>query len=167
MRKARPRLAGFTVIEMVVTVAILVILLAIVAPSFRQTIANQRIKTAAFDLFSALNYARSEAVKRNASVTLRAGATANGAWTTGWRLVDPADATKYLRSWGSTTNLSVTEKAGPGTTTVTYGNDGRLVPGTVAPRLEVNMVSPVSGVSARCIQVDLGGRPTSSTGVCP
>lgn len=161
------RIAGFTLIEMMVTIAVLVILLTIVAPSFRQLIANQRIKTAAFDLFSALNYARSEAVKRNDSVTLQAGATSNGAWATGWRLVDPTDSTKYLRSWGPITNLSVTEKAGPGTTAITYGNDGRLVTGSVAPRLEVDMTSPVSGVSARCVQVDLGGRPVSSIGACP
>jgi hypothetical protein len=37
----------------------------------------------------------------------------------------------------------------------------------VSPRLEINAATPVSGVSARCVQVDLGGRPTTSTGTCP
>jgi type IV fimbrial biogenesis protein FimT len=157
---------GFTLIELMISIAVLVILLAIVAPSFRQVIANQRIKTASFELFSALNYARSEAVKRNASVTLQSGATANGAWNTGWRLVDPADATKYLRSWGPINNLSVIEKAGPGTTSVTYGSDGRVVSGSV--RLEISTASPVAGVSARCIRADsLNARPTTAMGVCP
>jgi type IV fimbrial biogenesis protein FimT len=167
MHKARPRRqTGFTLIEMMVTLAVLVILLAIVAPSFRQVIANQRIKTAAFDLFSALNFARSEAVKRNASVTLRAGATANGAWTTGWRLVDPADSTKYLRSWAPITNLSVVEKAGPGITAITYGSDGRVASGSV--KLEINMASPVAGISARCVRADnLNARPVTIQGACP
>jgi type IV fimbrial biogenesis protein FimT len=159
-------LRGFTLIEMMITIAVVVVLLAIVAPSFRQIIAGQRIKTASFDLFSALNYARSEAVKRNASVSLNAGAIANGAWATGWRLVDPDDSTKYLRSWGAVSNLSVIEKTG-GITTLSYGRDGRLGAGATQPKFEINTATPVSGVAARCVQVDLGGRPTTSTGACP
>lgn len=166
MKRARlSRESGFTLIEMMITIAVVVVLLAIVAPSFRQLIAGQRIKTASFDLFSALNYARSEAIKRNASVSLHAGAAADGAWTSGWRLVDPDDSTKYLRSWAAISSLSLTEKAG-GITTITYGRDGRLS-GAVSPRLEINAATPVSGVAARCVQVDLGGRPTTSTGACP
>ena len=166
MKRDCPRSgSGFTLIEMMITIAVVVVLLAIVAPSFRQLIAGQRIKTASFDLFSALNYARSEAIKRNASVSLHAGAAADGAWTTGWRLVDPDDSTKYLRSWAAVNNLSLTEKVG-GITTITYGRDGRLS-GAVSPRLEINAAAPVSGVSARCVQVDLGGRPTTATGACP
>jgi type IV fimbrial biogenesis protein FimT len=165
----KPRLPvpwrGFTLIEMMITIAVAVVLLAIVAPSFRQIIAGQRIKTASFDLFSALNYTRSEAIKRNASVTLTAGATANGAWTTGWRLVDPDDSTKYLRSWGAVNNLSIIEKTGA-ITTLSYGRDGRLA-GATQPKFEINAATPVSGVAARCVQVDLGGRPTTSTGACP
>ena len=157
---------GFTLIEMMITIAVAVVLLAIVAPSFRQIIAGQRIKTASFDLFSALNYTRSEAIKRNASVSLNAGATANGAWATGWRLVDPDDSTKYLRSWGAVSNLSVIEKTG-GITTLSYGRDGRLGAGAAQPKFEINTATPVSGVAARCVQVDLGGRPTPSTGACP
>jgi type IV fimbrial biogenesis protein FimT len=79
--------------------------------------------------------------------------------------VDPDDSTKYLRSWAAISSLSLTEKAG-GITTITYGRDGRLS-GAVSPRLEINAATPVSGVAARCVQVDLGGRPTTSTGACP
>jgi type IV fimbrial biogenesis protein FimT len=165
----RPRTCprGFTLIEMMITIAVAVVLLAIVAPSFRQLIANQRIKTASFDLFSALNYARSEAIKRNAAagVTLQAGALTDGAWATGWRIVDPADATKSLRSWGAINSLSVTEEAG-GITSVTYGRDGRLAGGT-APRFELTTSPSISGVKARCVQVDLSGRPATAEGVCP
>jgi type IV fimbrial biogenesis protein FimT len=166
-RHPRTRPRGFTLIEMMITIALAAVLLAIVAPSFRQLIANQRIKTASFDLFSALNYARSEAVKRNAvgGVTLQAGALTNGAWGTGWRIVDPADASKNLRSWGAVNNLSVIEEAGP-VASVTYGRDGRLTGGT-APRFEITTSPSISGVKARCVQVDLSGRPATAEGGCP
>ena len=167
MTPARRPAAGFTLIEMMVTIAVLVVLLAIVAPSFRQVIANQRVKTASFDLFSALNYVRSEAIKRNASVSLQSGATSNGGWASGWRIVDPADSTKYLRSWSAVNNLTVTEKNSPAITTVTYGRDGRLAAGSVAPRLEIKPASTIPGVSTRCVQIDLGGRPTTALGACP
>src|ERR1051325_11253135 len=94
---ARPS-AGFTLIEMVITVTLLGVLLAIAVPSFQQLILNQGVKSAAFDAFSALEYARSEAIKRpGETVTLKAGATSDGAWSTGWRLLNGAGT--ILRSW--------------------------------------------------------------------
>src|SRR5438128_1717675 len=89
--------AGFTLIEMVITLTIVAILLSLAVPSFQQLILNQGIKAASFDLYSALEYARSEAIKRNANITLKAGAVTDGAWTTGWRVNDPSN--NSLRSW--------------------------------------------------------------------
>src|SRR5689334_8652619 len=99
MHARRHSLRGFTLIELLVAIAVLVIGLGLGVPAFKQTIAAQRVKNASFDLFSALNYARSEAVKRNTSISLKAGASTDGAWTTGWRVVSGSTS---LRSWGST-----------------------------------------------------------------
>jgi type IV fimbrial biogenesis protein FimT len=163
MRQPRPFPSrGFTLIELLVSLAVLVIVLSLAAPSFQKAIAAQRVKNASFDLFSALNYARSEAVTRNGSISLRAGASTNGAWNTGWRI---DDGTTILRSWAATKNLTVTEQTG-GATTVTYGRDGRLTT-TTAPKLEVRPTVTLSGVNARCVQVDLSGRPTTHSGACP
>ena len=151
---------GFTLIELLVSVAVLVVVLSLAAPSFQKVIAAQRVKNASFDLFSALNYARSEAVKRNSSISLHAGASTNGAWNTGWRI---DDGTTILRSWAATKNLTVTEQSG-GATTVTYGRDGRLT--TAVPKLEVRPTVTLTGVNARCVQVDLSGRPTTQNGAC-
>ena len=145
-----------------VTVTVAVILITVAVPSFRQIIANQRIRNTSFDLFSALNFARSEAIKRNTPVTLRAGAAADGAWSTGWRVVDPTNAAVSLRSWGAPSNLSITDLGG--VTAVTYGLDGRV--SAPAPKLTITSSISMSGLTQRCVKADLSGRPTTATGSC-
>jgi type IV fimbrial biogenesis protein FimT len=154
---------GFTLIEMVITVTLLGVLLAIAAPGFRQLTLNQGVKSAAFDLFSALEYARSEAIKRpGETVTLKAGAASDGAWSTGWRLLD-GSGTK-LRSWTVASNITITDKNSPALTQITFARDGHL---TTTPQLEVSPSTSVDGVEARCVEVDLIGRPKSKLGPCP
>ena len=64
------RCAGFTLIELMVTVSILALLLAIAVPSFQNFLLTNRLATATNELVSALAVARSEAVKRATRVTL-------------------------------------------------------------------------------------------------
>lgn len=155
---------GFTLIEMVITVTLLGVLLAIAVPGFRQLTLNQGVKSAAFDLFSALEYARSEAIKRpGETVTLKAGAASDGAWSTGWRLLDGSG--NKLRSWTIASNISVADKNSPALTQVTFAKDGHVT--TTAPKLEVSPTTSVDGVESRCVQVDLIGRPKSQLGACP
>ena len=163
MRHSRTRSSGFTVVELMVALLVLIILLAMAAPAFEKIVANQRVRNASFDVFSALNYARSEAVKRGGAVTVRAGATSNGAWSSGWRITEDAGNT-MLRSWGARSGLAVTEKASTPLVAVTYGRDGRL--STAAPRIEIAPAATVDGVTSRCVSVDLSGRPTTKTGAC-
>lgn len=63
------RSAGFTVVEMMIAVAILGILLAIGMPSFATFIRNSQVRTAAENMQAGLNLARSEALRRNAPVS--------------------------------------------------------------------------------------------------
>lgn len=164
--RSRSLTKGFTLVELVITIAIAAIFASLAAPGFRQLIASQRIRTASFDLVSALGYARSEAVKRNTPVALRAGASADGAWTAGWRVVDLSDTTVILRSWTAGSNLALTETAG-NQTSVAFGLDGRMIVGSTAPKLLIEPASTISGVTTRCVQVDLTGRPSTSIGACP
>ena len=60
---------GFTIIELVVTLAIIAILAAIAAPSFREYLATQRLKGAITELSTDLQFARSESVQKNAAIT--------------------------------------------------------------------------------------------------
>jgi len=154
--------AGFTLVELVVTVALLGVLLTIGVPAFRDLTLNQGVKTAAFDVFSALEYARSEAIKRpGETVTLKAGATSDGAWSTGWRLLNGAGT--VLRSWTVSSNITVTDTNTTPLTQVRFFRDGHA---DGAPKLEVKSATTIAGVDARCIKLDLIGRATSKLGGC-
>ena len=79
---------GFTLIELMFTVMVLSVLLAIGIPNFRDFLRNSRMSAQANDLLSGVNLTRSEAVKRRAPVTLCAGTPAgcvdDGSFADGW-----------------------------------------------------------------------------------
>ncbi|AVP57324.1 general secretion pathway protein GspH [Pulveribacter suum] len=62
---------GFTIVELMVVVAILAILAALAAPSFAPIVERWRVRQAVEGLQSTLYYARSEAIKRGGKVVLR------------------------------------------------------------------------------------------------
>lgn len=87
--RAMNRKRGFTLIELVITVALAAILLTIGVPSFQQMIRNNRAATHANEFMSALNLARSEAVKRSVRVSLcpstnQVACTGGTDWSDGW-----------------------------------------------------------------------------------
>jgi len=87
VRSPMKKQSGFTLIELMVVISILAILLGIGVPSFRATIEGNRITTVANDLVGALQFARSEAVKRGTNVVLCSSndqTTCTGAWINGW-----------------------------------------------------------------------------------
>ncbi len=62
--------AGFTILELMVVVAIVGILMAVAVPAMGNFIRNGRITAAANDVMAALHFTRSEAIKRRMPVTL-------------------------------------------------------------------------------------------------
>lgn len=61
---------GFTLLELLVAIAVLAILLSAAVPSFMTTIRNNRLATDANALLTVLTLARSEAIKRNGPVVV-------------------------------------------------------------------------------------------------
>src|SRR6187431_2247532 len=99
------RSRGFTFIEVAVTMFVATSLMALAAPSFTKYTASQRVRNASYDLVAAMQLARSEAIKRNASVdVVRIGA----AWTSGWRV---AAGGTVLRQQDAYAQLNITDTA--------------------------------------------------------
>ena len=144
---------GFTAVELMVTVAIVVVLASIAMPSFADFTVNQRLRMAAYDLVADLTFARGEAVKRNNRVTITRTASA---WSGGWSITDVNGNT--LRSHPAL-DASVAESTGP--TSVTFGLDGHLVGSTTAT-FTFDDVSSKATIPVRRVVIDPSGRPKTS-----
>lgn len=76
--------SGFTLIELMVSVAVAAVLLGIAVPNFSSIIVSNRLTTYANDLVTALNLARSEAIKRGVQITVSRKGDNSGQWESGW-----------------------------------------------------------------------------------
>jgi type IV fimbrial biogenesis protein FimT len=59
---------GFTLIELMITLALAGLLLTLAAPAFNTFVASSRVMEQTNELVAALSFARSESVKRNATI---------------------------------------------------------------------------------------------------
>ena len=114
--------SGLTLIELLVTVAVVMVLLVLGVPQFRTITASNRLTTSINLLQGDLAFARTEAIKRGMPVTISSAATnwATGGWTTA---VTISGADTDLRISPPLTNmqqLTSTE------TEITFNADGRL-----------------------------------------
>jgi len=91
---------GFTLVEMLAVITISAILIALALPSFRSIVRSSQISSTSNDLLATIDLARSEAIRRNATVSICrslnpenvapvcSSAAANGYaandWSSGW-----------------------------------------------------------------------------------
>ncbi len=67
---SREKISGFSLIELLVAIAILAILMAIALPSFNSSMARSRLTSHTELMIGALSYARAEAIKLNENVNV-------------------------------------------------------------------------------------------------
>lgn len=72
--------AGFTLIELMVTVVVVAIFASIAVPSFTHLVQTMRVKSAANQLYDLLQYSRGQAVTTGNSVTIKAGSSSSSLW---------------------------------------------------------------------------------------
>ncbi len=129
---------GFTLIELMVVVAIVALMAVLAAPSFKQMIQSNTISSAVNSFMADMRFARSEAIRRGGSVVLcrsdspeaadpncnSGSGTGGRGWKTGWFVFhdldgDQAkDATEpVLRAQGPLTSLDYALETGGGSST--------------------------------------------------
>lgn len=145
-----------TLIELMTTIAIAAILTMIAVPSFTKIIALQRVKSAASNLQVALLTGRSEAIKRNANVTVTSNA-ASADWSSGWKVTDATSST-VISNYPATSNLTI---SGP-SSGVTYQSSGRIT-ATASASFKV---SSSSITEVRCVTITVMGVPTVTSSGC-
>lgn len=146
------RSRGFTLTELMIVLAVAAVLVAAALPSYNDFVRNQRVKTASFDVFSSLIYARSEAVTRNGSVTVTPTA---GNWASGWTITESGGT--VLRSQEALASITIT-----GPASVVYTGTGRLSAAIGTFQLSASG----SAITTRCISIDLSGRPVTKAAAC-
>jgi type IV fimbrial biogenesis protein FimT len=168
---------GFTLIELMVTIAVAAILVGIAIPSFTNLIVSNRLNTIATEMVDAVSFARSESVKRNSPVVFCrvASATATACNTdtlwTHWAILSGTDVIRRgeVNSHNSTIEVSsdLTDDE------VVFGGDGLARSGGVIVSESGSQISicSTSGPGESIRNVTFGAASRVSTykiaGTCP
>jgi type IV fimbrial biogenesis protein FimT len=157
---------GFTLVELMVTIAVAAILLALAVPSFYEMSLNSKLKSAANDLAASALLARSEAIKRNATVQLcvstNGTACTTGSWEAGWIVVSGTEVLQYRQAAPSGFKVLANRAS------ITFQPSGiGATPGDFSAK--VCRATPSVGARERIVDISPTGRPSvtqSATGVC-
>lgn len=156
---------GFTMIELLITVAILAILLSVAAPSFNEAILSNKLAAFANNFVASAQLARSEAVKRNTAVTLCRSAdgttcASSGSWEQGWIVMQGTTIIQRQQALGS--GFLMTGSA----YTLLFQSSGV---GSTSTTITLCRATPSVGSQERVIGITATGRTsvsTTRTGLC-
>ena len=133
---ARQQQAGFTLIELMVTLAVLVVLASLAAPNLGSFLTARQVEGLARRFAEDMSLARNEAIKRNAAVLLCADSTiADGScaaaptaadWAKGWRICYDADDNGSCDTGNSSNPNPIRQMNAPGTALALTGPVSRL-----------------------------------------
>jgi type IV fimbrial biogenesis protein FimT len=172
---------GFTLIELMVVIAVAAILMAVTAPNFSAALVGTRLGSQADDLIGDLRLARSEAATRGAWVVVcpsaDGGATCSASaadWAKG-RLVfvdsdrsgTRATTETVLRSVAALSGATSMASSGFSDAIITFSPYGGLLQGGVPAASGTFKLCSSSSASGRQVRVDASGRPSSTRVSCP
>ncbi len=169
--------SGFTLIELMITIALAAVLLSIAVPSFTDAIKRNRLTTQLNNSYIALKVARSEAVKLGSNVTVCSSTdqtTCNGDvnWHNGWVILDTAGTVVRVGSAleSGTTLVASAEDTSKSETGVIFRPDGLVNDPTSGGVSRLSLVLQVAGCGVgeqRTITISNLGISTISSDDCP
>jgi type IV fimbrial biogenesis protein FimT len=139
----RARSSGFSLVELMVALTILIVISAVALPSYQSWLVNSRIRNAASSITMGLQRARTEAVTRNTSVSFTLAA--DSSWSVD--VVAPASQIES-RLAGDGSDTVIVSPAGP--TTITFGSLG-IVSGGADRQFDVT-----SSTGGKTLRVTVG-----------
>ena len=142
--------------ELLIVLVIVGILASLAIPSLSNMLLNQRLGTAAEELYMSLNFARSEAATRGLNETITIVPTSTADWGQGWSVNAATSGT--LKTFQAKKNVKITGPAGAPVSTLTYGRNGRLTIGQQIFYI-TNTGAAIGGISPRCVIVGISGQP--------
>ena len=172
------RARGFTVIELLIVVALVGVLTALAVPSFVGMIQRNRVSAEVNSFAGDLQFARSEAIKQGLPVSVCAssnGKTCLGAntWHSGWIVFVDLNGSGTVDNTNDTVSRirpawsgGDTFVAAPSMTSVTYSRDGfaNLPVGTGTAVLMTLHTAPVNANATRCVSINRVGHHSVLTG---
>jgi type IV fimbrial biogenesis protein FimT len=116
------RAAGFTMVELLVTMTIAAILLMLAVPNYSEFMRNTRIRGVADSIAGAMRLAQTEAIRLNQAVELIVDPS------TGWSIVEPvAPRTLHSEPYTESAGQVGVALSPPGATKLTYSPIGQLI----------------------------------------
>ena len=157
--------SGFTIIELLITVAIAGTLLAVALPSYRDQVANNCLTANVNELVVSLQLARSEATRRRQSVLVTATTpTATNEWGAGWTVWQDIDDDSAIDDIEKIKVVTTTCSA---TTIDETGNDSEFEyrpTGFIDDAGTFNVCDDRTGETGRQLSISVTGRPNINSG---
>lgn len=152
----RSRQQGFSLIELMVTTVVAAVLLAVAIPSFRNLILSNELTTTTNEWVTAVNVARSEAIKRSAGVVIcGAGGNESGASDLSNGCAGNLGQVRAFQA--GTTTMTVVRAAPEIPNSVSLANTQSLRFGSTGIGRLPNAAAPYTGLGADISSPDLGG----------
>ena len=144
---------GFTLVELMITIAVFVVLTVLAIPSFNQWIANTKIRSTTESVLAGFQLARAEAVRLNRGV--RMTLNADSSWSVTEVISGNVVQTRPAAEGSSNTTMTITPVT---STTVDFNGLGRVTNLTPITQVDVDStVIPASETKELRIMINTGG----------
>jgi type IV fimbrial biogenesis protein FimT len=167
--------AGFSLVELMVVITIVAVLMALGVPSYRYVTNSNRVSSEVNALLGDLQFARSEAIKEGATVTVcpTANPTAtlpicnagsgSSEWDKGWIVTSPTVTPNVLRIQQAFANTSDSFQSVGNQQSITFDRNGfanatpALTNAVATIMLKTRPATASSSVWTRCVEIQRGG----------